>query len=124
MTLCAIDATVLGPEQPFGIVARLYQLVQILISFFFAPLPPKQHIRQKPLGHVAIIGAGVTGVSSASHLIGHGFEVTIFEQGDESNLGGIWSRVNKTSGLVCVSGSGGAEERRGGGGKGSGKGRR
>lgn len=50
-----------------------------------------------------MIGAGVTGISSASHLIGHGFEVTIFEQGSEENLGGIWSRVNSTSGLQISS---------------------
>lgn len=40
---------------------------------------------------VAIIGAGITGVTSAAHCIGHGFDVVIFEAGDENSLGGIWS---------------------------------
>jgi dimethylaniline monooxygenase (N-oxide forming) len=68
--------------QPLGIVSRIYQFIQILISLVFSPLPPPAHPSQRPLGHVAVIGAGVTGVASASHLIGHGFEVTIFEQGE------------------------------------------
>lgn len=84
-------------------MSRVYQFIQILISIAFSPIPPQQHTKQRPLGHVAVIGAGVTGVSSASHLIGHGFEVTIFEQGSEDNLGGIWSRVNSTSGLQISS---------------------
>ncbi|PWN50984.1 FAD/NAD(P)-binding domain-containing protein [Violaceomyces palustris] len=82
---------------PFGLVSLIYQCVQVLIFYCFAPRLPSQRPRQKPLGHVAVIGAGITGVSTASHLIGHGFEVTLFEASSE--IGGIWSRVNSTSGL-------------------------
>ena len=65
-----------------------------------------------------MIGAGLTGVSSAAHAIAHGFDVVIYEQGDTvgeflsvivssiyseltctGNGGGIWAHVNKTSGL-------------------------
>lgn len=77
--------------------------MQIIISFLFSPLPPSSHINQTPLGHVAVVGAGVTGISSAAHLLGHGFEVTIFEEGPKERLGGIWSRVNSTSGLQISS---------------------
>jgi hypothetical protein len=38
-------------------------------------------------------------VSAAAHIIGHGFDVAIFEQGDRKTVGGIWSKVNNTSGL-------------------------
>lgn len=37
---------------------------------------------------VAIIGAGVSGVSSAIHLKNAGLEVTVFERGDVA--GGVW----------------------------------
>jgi cation diffusion facilitator CzcD-associated flavoprotein CzcO len=40
---------------------------------------------------IAVIGAGLTGVPVSSHYIGHGFEVTIFEQGSREHLGGIWT---------------------------------
>ncbi|MCO5566069.1 hypothetical protein L7F22_019745 [Adiantum nelumboides] len=88
---------------PLGVVSFIYQIIQIAIAFVFAPLTPASHFKQTPLGHVAVIGAGVTGVSTAAHLIGHGFEVTIFEAGSEERLGGIWSRVNSTSGLQISS---------------------
>lgn len=43
-------------------------------------------------------------MSTAAHLIGHGFEVTIFDEvPDESHVGGIWARVNSTSGLQISS---------------------
>ncbi|EHK97331.1 putative Dimethylaniline monooxygenase [Glarea lozoyensis 74030] len=48
---------------------------------------------------IAIIGAGLTGVSAAAHCVGHGFDVQIFEAGPKEHLGGIWSKVNNTSGL-------------------------
>ena len=84
-----------------AIVSYVYQWIQILIAYAFAPKLPEQQAKQKPLGHVAVIGAGITGISTASHLIGHGFEVTIFDQSDD--IGGIWSRVNSTSGLQISS---------------------
>lgn len=37
---------------------------------------------------VAVIGAGISGVSSAAHLIRHGFEVVVFERSNVS--GGVW----------------------------------
>ncbi|KAH0041952.1 FAD/NAD(P)-binding domain-containing protein, partial [Aureobasidium melanogenum] len=39
---------------------------------------------------VAVIGAGVSGVSSAIHLRNAGLEVTVFERGDVA--GGVWDR--------------------------------
>lgn len=50
-----------------------------------------------PLGRVAIIGAGITGISTAAHFLTHGFEVVLFEKYD--SIGGIWARVNSTSSL-------------------------
>ena len=71
-------------------ISFVYSLIQWLLDFVFAPNPPPPHARlSRP--RVAIVGAGLTGVSSAAHCVGHGFDVTIFEAGDESNLGGIWS---------------------------------
>ncbi|KAJ5995923.1 hypothetical protein N7481_002900, partial [Penicillium waksmanii] len=62
--------------------------------------PSKSFNKGLPKRKIAIIGAGLTGVSSAAHCIGHGFEVHIFEaRGKEKGLGGIWSRVNSTSAL-------------------------
>lgn len=46
-----------------------------------------------------MIGTGLTGVSSAAHCVGHGFEVTLFEAQGKDHVGGIWSQVNSTSGL-------------------------
>jgi cation diffusion facilitator CzcD-associated flavoprotein CzcO len=37
---------------------------------------------------VAVIGAGVSGVSSAIHLRNAGLDVTVFERGDVA--GGVW----------------------------------
>ncbi|KAK5109274.1 hypothetical protein LTR62_007148 [Meristemomyces frigidus] len=80
---------------PFEFV---YHLLQILLSCIFSPRPPPP---QTSLGapRIAIIGAGLTGVSSAAHCVGHGFECTIFEAGGRESLGGIWAKVNNTSGL-------------------------
>lgn len=75
-----------------------YQIFQYLTDKILSPAPPDP---SKPLNRpkVAIIGAGITGVSAAAHCVGHGFDVVIFEAGREENLGGIWSRVNNTSSL-------------------------
>lgn len=72
-----------------------YQVFQTLSDKILSPAPPNPN---KPLGrpNVAIIGAGITGVTSAAHCVGHGFDVTIFEAGPEDKLGGIWS-VSKGS---------------------------
>jgi hypothetical protein len=94
----------LSSLDPLGLVSLLYQGMQLILAWLFAPLPPHAHAHvQKPLGRVAVIGAGITGVSSAAHLVGHGFDVTLFEAGDRSNLGGIWANVNSSSGLQISS---------------------
>lgn len=76
----------------------LYNLLQWFLDKVFSPTPPAPGARlRRP--KIAVIGAGLTGVSAAAHCVGHGFDVTIFEAGDESHLGGIWSLVNSTSGV-------------------------
>ncbi|KAI4742251.1 dimethylaniline monooxygenase [Aureobasidium sp. EXF-12298] len=44
---------------------------------------------------VAVIGAGVSGVSSAIHLRNAGLEVTVFERGDV--IGGVWVYNSRTA---------------------------
>ena len=74
----------------FHPVVWVYALIQWIIDRLFSPNPPKPHqTLSRP--RIAVIGAGLTGVSAASHCIGHGFDVHIFEAGDRNNLGGIWS---------------------------------
>jgi hypothetical protein len=93
----------------------LYQIIQWLINYTLSPNPPKSDAElSRP--KIAIIGAGITGISAAAHCVGHGFDVTIFDAGPKEQLGGIWSvsirgnrkmgslanasqRVNDTSGL-------------------------
>ncbi|KAK1146191.1 hypothetical protein N8T08_003281 [Aspergillus melleus] len=80
----------------------LYMVFQAIINYIFAPAPPPPSsvTNGLPKKRVAIIGTGLTGVSSAAHCVGHGFEVQLFEQrSKEEGLGGIWSRVNSTSSL-------------------------
>ncbi|WFD01261.1 hypothetical protein MYAM1_004023 [Malassezia yamatoensis] len=77
------------------ILLWVYEVIELIISYFFSPVPPPKH--QKPFGHVAVIGAGISGISSASQLVSQGFHVTIFEEASET--GGIWANVNSTSGL-------------------------
>ncbi|EIW74220.1 FAD/NAD(P)-binding domain-containing protein [Coniophora puteana RWD-64-598 SS2] len=73
-----------------------YVYIQFLITLFFQPKIPPRQIK-RPYGRIAVIGAGLTGVSSAAHAISHGFEVVIYEACDRT--GGIWARENRTSGL-------------------------
>ena len=67
-----------------------FQLFQWLADKLLSPYPPSPGA---PLRRpkIAVIGAGITGVTSAAHCVGHGFDVVIFEAGSEKNLGGIWS---------------------------------
>ncbi|MCJ1284652.1 hypothetical protein MMC26_003987 [Xylographa opegraphella] len=82
----------------FKPVEWIYQLIQWLLNIILSPnAPPPHAVLGRP--RIAIIGAGLTGVAAASHCVGHGFDVCIFEAGDETALGGIWSKVNNTSGL-------------------------
>jgi heterodisulfide reductase subunit A-like polyferredoxin len=68
----------------------LFQLMQWVLDKALSPNPPQLSdtlLRPK----IAVIGAGITGVTAAAHCVGHGFDVQIFEAGDEKSLGGIWS---------------------------------
>lgn len=68
----------------------VYQLIQwILDSLLSSNPPPPNASLSRP--RIAVIGAGLTGVSAAAHWVGHGFDVMIFEAGGPENLGGIWS---------------------------------
>jgi hypothetical protein len=88
---------------PFLMVFSLfYMLFQSILIWVFspAPPPPASTANGLPKKRVAVIGAGLTGVSSAAHCIGHGFDVQLFEaRPKDKGLGGIWSRVNSTSSL-------------------------
>ncbi|KUL89390.1 hypothetical protein ZTR_04332 [Talaromyces verruculosus] len=77
----------------------VYLVIQQILNWIFAPTPPPPSEKlRRP--RIAVIGAGLTGVSSAAHCVGHGFDVKIFEaRSKEKGLGGIWSRVNSTSAL-------------------------
>lgn len=68
----------------------VYQIIQYFLDKLLSPKPP---ISNADLSRpkIAIIGAGLTGVSAASHCVGHGFDVRIFEAGPRKELGGIWS---------------------------------
>ena len=68
----------------------IYQILQFFIDKLLAPNAPTPRAElSRP--KIAIIGAGLTGVSAASHVVGHGFDCTLFEAGDRKSLGGIWS---------------------------------
>lgn len=62
----------------------IYILIQNVLDIVLSPTPPPPNAN---LGRpkIAIIGAGLTGVSSASHCVGHGFDVQIFEAGSRKN---------------------------------------
>lgn len=65
-------------------------MIQWCLDRILSPQPREPRAKlYRP--RIAIIGAGLTGVSAAAHCVGHGFDVTIFEAGDEDSLGGIWS---------------------------------
>lgn len=74
----------------FHPIQFLSYILQWLLDKLLSPTPPPPHAH---LGRprIAVIGAGLTGVSSAAHCVGHGFDVTLFEAGGEKSLGGIWS---------------------------------
>ena len=68
----------------------LYNVFQWLIAKIFSPEPPAPGAKlRRP--KIAVVGAGLTGVSAAAHCVGHGFDVTIFEAGDSDHVGGIWT---------------------------------
>ncbi|KAF7295566.1 hypothetical protein MIND_01096600 [Mycena indigotica] len=92
---------ILNPWTTIKAIWRLcYIFVQYIVVAIFKPPPPKHaDPLPNPYGRVAVIGAGLTGVSSAAHCIAHNFEVVLFEAGSRSSLGGIWAHENSTSGL-------------------------
>ncbi|KAH6976867.1 hypothetical protein EDB80DRAFT_768541 [Ilyonectria destructans] len=68
----------------------LYGLLQWLTDKLLSPIPPRPNAKlRRP--NIAVIGAGITGVTSAAHCVGHGFGTVIFEGGSEDQVGGIWT---------------------------------
>jgi hypothetical protein len=62
----------------------IYFLIQRLLDYVLSPTPPLPGAAlSRP--KIAIIGAGLTGVSSAAHCVGHGFDVSLFEAGSRDN---------------------------------------
>ncbi|GAA5925067.1 flavin-containing monooxygenase [Sporobolomyces koalae] len=80
-----------------SLLRQAYLVYQTLLGYIFSGTYLPLQEGQKALGRVAIVGAGLTGVSSAAHLVDHGFDVVIFEA--ESDVGGVWARENRTSQL-------------------------
>lgn len=64
-------------------------------------LPSHQNPVDKPQTglRIAVVGAGLTGVSAAAHCIENGADVVLLEAASKDKLGGIWARVNSTSTL-------------------------
>ncbi|KAI0874706.1 hypothetical protein GGS24DRAFT_458267 [Hypoxylon argillaceum] len=58
--------------------------------FMMSPVDrfPSPEADQTPIRNVAVIGAGISGVVSAAHLIKEGFGVTVFER--TGTIGGVW----------------------------------
>ncbi|RPB12800.1 FAD/NAD(P)-binding domain-containing protein [Morchella conica CCBAS932] len=78
-------------------LTTFYTLLQHLLTTLFAP-PPVRTPPPPPTGpRVAIIGAGITGISAAAHCVSHNSDVLIFDSAP--TIGGIWARVNGTSSL-------------------------
>ena len=54
-------------------------------------------MRLRPGARVAVVGAGPSGLTAAKHALQAGFEVTVFEAGDD--LGGQWHTTAVHSGV-------------------------
>lgn len=82
-------------KYPFlEIFSFAYVVFQTVLNWVFSPVPPPptSPATGLPKKRVAVIGAGLTGVSSAAHCVGHGFDVQLFEsRSKDKGLGGIWS---------------------------------
>lgn len=74
----------------FSPILFVYQLIQWIIAKVIAPNPPSSN-RELQRPKIAIVGAGITGVTAAAHCVGHGFDAVIFEAGDKESVGGIWT---------------------------------
>lgn len=82
-----------------------YVVLQTVLNWIFSPVPPppKAAANDLPKKRVAVIGAGLTGVSSAAHCVGHGFDVQLFEaRSKDRGLGGIWSVCYLSSLTSCL----------------------
>ncbi|KAI0766412.1 FAD/NAD-P-binding domain-containing protein [Trametes elegans] len=81
------------------VFSSLLLLFQLFIIQLYKPSPPPKPDQSQSAGRarIAVIGAGLTGVSSAAHAVAHGFDVVLYEQ--EATVGGIWAHVNETSSL-------------------------
>lgn len=78
----------------FSPLLALYWIWQNLLDALLSPRPPPPNAHlSRP--RIAVIGAGLTGVSAASHTIGHGFDTVIFEAGSRDAIGGIWAKVKR-----------------------------
>lgn len=76
------------------IFSFVYVVFQTVLNRIFSPIPPppRSSANGLPKKRIAVIGAGLTGVSSAAHCVGHGFDVQLFEgRSKDKGLGGIWS---------------------------------
>jgi hypothetical protein len=72
----------------------LYLLLQLILDLIFSPSSPPPGAKGGKIQRqrIAVIGAGLTGVSSAAHYVDHGFDVKILEaRSKEHGLSGIWS---------------------------------
>jgi len=77
----------------FSPFLAIYWIWQTLLDTLLSPTPPRPNAHlSRP--RIAVIGAGLTGVSAASHCIGHGFDTVIFEAGSRDAVGGIWAKVS------------------------------
>jgi hypothetical protein len=81
-----------------GLLHAFYVVLQHLIVAAFKPVrctffarhsvltltqpTPKSRKSIKYRGRIAVVGAGLTGISSAAHAISHGFDVVIYEKSD------------------------------------------
>jgi hypothetical protein len=68
----------------------IHDIIQWILDKVFSPAPPPPHAYLH-CPKIAVIGVDLTRVSAASHCVGHGFEVTVFEHGSREHLGGIWT---------------------------------
>ena len=81
----------------------IYELIQSIVIWIFSPPSHTLAAKHNNGLRIAVIGAGLSGVSAAAHCAGHGADLTIFEARSEKYLGSIWARVNSTSSLQLYS---------------------
>ena len=80
----------------------VYEFFQELVTLLFSTRPPRPH-QQLSGPRIAVIGAGISGISAAAHCAGHGSDVVLYEAHSRRHLRDIWSRVNSTSSLQIYS---------------------